>query len=183
MRWRIRGATQADARRLAEINVAGWSTAYRGIMPDEYLDALRVPDRETVIAARLDASDRHGFFLAVDEKDTIGAYVAVGLACTDRAPTPPATGEVFALYADPKLRGTGAGHQVHEAGLAHLIGAGFRHSVLWALERNIASRKFYEAHGWRPDGCVTDYVVGDRPVSEVRYSTDLSQGRDQLIMT
>lgn len=177
MRWQVRGATRADVRRVAEINVAGWSTAYRGIMPDEHLDALRVPDRETVIAARLGASDRHVFFVAVDGAGTVGAYVAVGPARTDREPTLPATGEVFSLYADPALRGTGAGHLVHEAGLAHLIGAGFRHAVLWALERNTASRKFYEAHGWRTDGHTTRYHVGDRLVSEVRYSTELSELR------
>jgi hypothetical protein len=42
----IRAATISDAYGIAEIQVAGWQAAYRGLMPDSLLDGLSVPKRE-----------------------------------------------------------------------------------------------------------------------------------------
>ena len=38
----IRLATLEDARKIAEIQVASWQVAYRGILPDEFLDQMNV---------------------------------------------------------------------------------------------------------------------------------------------
>ena len=40
----IRPATEADARTIAEIHVAGWVAAYRGMVPDELLASLSVDE-------------------------------------------------------------------------------------------------------------------------------------------
>src|SRR5437870_7004792 len=49
----IRDATRADARAIAEIHVAAWRAAYRGLIPDDYLASLSVEKRtafwETII--------------------------------------------------------------------------------------------------------------------------------------
>lgn len=42
---RLRRATVADAAAIAEISVRAWQTAFRGIVPDERLDAMRVEQR------------------------------------------------------------------------------------------------------------------------------------------
>ena len=47
----IRAATISDAYSIAEVQVAGWQAAYRGIMPDSVLDGLSVPKREEMLAA------------------------------------------------------------------------------------------------------------------------------------
>jgi hypothetical protein len=41
----IRPACLADALRIATIHVEAWQVAYRGIVPDEFLDALSVEER------------------------------------------------------------------------------------------------------------------------------------------
>ena len=49
----IRRAGLADARAIAEVAVAGWRAAYRGMLPDDFLDAMRVDAREVAWHERL----------------------------------------------------------------------------------------------------------------------------------
>ena len=44
---RIRTATPEDARAIAEVHVASWRAAYRGVLPDTYLDRLSVDENKT----------------------------------------------------------------------------------------------------------------------------------------
>lgn len=39
---RVREMTLGDCDRVSEIRVRGWQSAYRGLMPQSYLDALSV---------------------------------------------------------------------------------------------------------------------------------------------
>jgi len=38
----VRYLVENDAKRVAQINIEGWQTAYRGIFPDDFLDSLDV---------------------------------------------------------------------------------------------------------------------------------------------
>ncbi len=70
----IRRAVPDDARAIAEINVAGWRAAYRGLMPAEFLASLSVDAREAAWRARLESN----------EDDPATAWVAERQACADR---------------------------------------------------------------------------------------------------
>jgi len=41
----LRAAESADAMSVARVHVRSWQSAYRGLLPDEYLDKLRPEDR------------------------------------------------------------------------------------------------------------------------------------------
>jgi hypothetical protein len=41
----VRTATAGDAMEVAKVHVRSWQAAYRGLVPDSYLDALRPEDR------------------------------------------------------------------------------------------------------------------------------------------
>ena len=45
----VRVATFTDAREIAEVHVAGWKAAYRGMVPDELLDELTVDGRRAAV--------------------------------------------------------------------------------------------------------------------------------------
>lgn len=169
----VRRATAADAGRIAEINIAAWRTAYRGLVSGEFLDGMRhdVYRRrwEDGLAGQVPSA---AMFLAVGEDEEIRAYayVSEARAVADRHPSP--TGELCAIYADPDWRGTGAGSAVHDAGLAHLTAEGFRRAILWVLVDNTPSRRYYARRGWRCDGITQ--TVGLEDLVEVRYSRQLS---------
>jgi len=51
----LRAAVPADARAIAEIHVASWRSAYRGLLPDSLLDAMSVDELEQRWRSRLPA--------------------------------------------------------------------------------------------------------------------------------
>jgi GNAT superfamily N-acetyltransferase len=173
--WTVRKGTLSDAPEVARVNVEGWRTAYRGILTDEYLDAIRSHDRLERVEERLTAREPSSVFVAVSGTGTIGAYGGVTAVrdAGDEHPVLP-TGEFAALYADAASRGTGAGHAVHEAGLDHLAEQGFKHVILWVFEKNAPSRRFYEARDWACDEVTKDGVLGGTRFTEIRYSRSLN---------
>jgi hypothetical protein len=57
--------------------------------------------------------------------------------------------------------------------LGRLRSHGFGDAVLWVLEDNPRTRRFYELAGWHEDGGVTDQEWLAKQVREVRYRIDL----------
>ena len=106
----VRRATANDIEPVARINVDGWRAAYRGILTDEYLDATRPGDRVERVAQRLSEPDPSATLVAVAGDGNIGAYGGLSAVRDpgDQHPHLP-TGELASLYADPAVRGRGAG--------------------------------------------------------------------------
>ncbi|GAA3869695.1 GNAT family N-acetyltransferase [Saccharothrix violaceirubra] len=170
MRWTVRVGRPDDAPEIARINVDAWQHSYRGIVDDPVLDRMLPESRLPALTRVLRLPEPSRVFVAVDEDGTIGAYCAVDAVREgDDAHPDLHTGELVAIYADPRVHGTGAGHVVHEAGVKHLVDQGFRYAVLWVFQDNARSRAFYEEHGWRHDGLVHRYELAGSHLPEVRY--------------
>lgn len=61
-------------------------------------------------------------------------------------------GWLEALYVRPSAWGTGLADRLHDAAVDELRRRGTERARLWVLELNPRPRRFYERHGWRPDG-------------------------------
>ncbi len=152
----VRPATAADVRAADAVRVAGWKQAYRGLVPQSFLDRLAVTDaRVAWLTDRLEESAVQTL-VAVEDEGVVG--MAVHGPCRDE--DLPGLHELYALYVLPSCwrRGTGT---------ALLAGCG-PVDVLWVLEGNLRGRTFYERHGFRADGTATTLDL-DAPVVEVRY--------------
>lgn len=148
----LRDATPADARALATVQVASWRAAYRGLMPDEVLDGLSVPELGRVWSGRFAARPpRTSVVVATDARRLVG-FAAAGppLVPTDRAD--PTSGDLYALYLDPDRWGRGIGTSLQTAALDRLGTHGFTHAGLWVLEGNQRARRFYHRTGWTDTG-------------------------------
>src|SRR5262245_35529915 len=120
----IRQAAPGDARRIAEIHVAGWRAAYRGQMPDALLDSLSVEERASRWREAIEAPPNPGVRTFVIEQDG----VITGFASTgpDRGPDPGADlAELYAIYLDPSSWGSGQGRALLAAALDDLRDRGF----------------------------------------------------------
>jgi GNAT superfamily N-acetyltransferase len=84
-----------------------------------------------------------------------------------------ATGEVYAIYIEPELIGTGLGRDLFARTQEELRARGFDRATLWVLEANEPARRFYEKAGWRADGALKQERIDcdNRPV--VRYAAEL----------
>lgn len=101
-------------------------------------------------------------------------FAAVGPSRDDDATG--ATGELYAIYADPDAWGRGIGRRLMATAVNELATAGFAEATLWVLESNQRARRFYETGGWKTDGSRRTEELRDGQVEavEVRYPGDLS---------
>ncbi|CAN0416084.1 unnamed protein product, partial [Phaeothamnion confervicola] len=61
----IRDAVVDDAVAMGRIHVRAWQHAYRGVMPDEYLDGLQASDRVEMWQGRIPRTDLPPLLVAV----------------------------------------------------------------------------------------------------------------------
>jgi GNAT superfamily N-acetyltransferase len=164
----IRRATPGDARAIAEVVVAGWQAAYRGLMPNDFLDSLSVAGREAVWAEVLtrDADGGAPAWLALIDGRAVG-FVSSGPPRDDDVPRPAA--EIYAIYVVPAAWRQGVGRDLLEAATNHWRDIGTDALVLWVLEDNDPARRFYEALGWRPDGGRQLLEIAGTRLFEIRY--------------
>jgi GNAT superfamily N-acetyltransferase len=169
----IRRAGPADARAIAEVTVAGWQAAYRGILPDDFLDSLRVDARETAWRSMLESDVGGGTPAWVAERaGRIVGFVSSGPPRDEDVPLPAA--EIFALYVRPESWRQGLGTALLEVARDHWRAGGAQAVVLWVFEPNLRARSFYEATGWQLDGSRQELQLSGTSAIEVRYRARLS---------
>lgn len=179
-RWPVRRATPDDASDIASINILAWQTAYRGLLPDSYLDGLSAPERIPRWADRirdLPASQRAWVVADGISGDTVGYCIsgAYRSARSESGPPVGRAGEIYAIYVHPDAWGTGAGWAAFSTGVAELRNQGFARAVLWMLEGNERGTRFYSRCGWTLDGGRKREPVNDAGTvvaPEVRWRYD-----------
>jgi GNAT superfamily N-acetyltransferase len=163
--WRVRSASAGDAEHIAAVHVASWRAAYPGLVPQPVLDDLDVARRAEAWRQILrEAAEQT--FVAEDADGRSGGFISVGASRDDDAAG--TVGELFALYLRAELWGTGLGAQLHGVGLTALSER-FAYATLWVIGGNTRARRFYERHGWSPDGASKVDDRGSFTLAEVRY--------------
>lgn len=164
----LRDARPEDAAEVAGVHVRSWQAAYRGLLPDEYLDGLRPEDRAGRYTFHLAGPDHPATVLALDE-GRIRGFATTGPARGDGE----TAGAIYALYVDPDAWRRGIGRLLIRDARSRLARAGFTEAILWVLTGNEQAEQFYRAEGWRPDGRRREDVVWGIRVSETCYRRHL----------
>jgi GNAT superfamily N-acetyltransferase len=158
----------ADVPAVSAIRVTGWQAAYAGIVPQPFLDDMTV---EADIQQRRRHFERSKAgttnLVAVDAHGQVVGWACLGLFRGDGTST--AMGELYALYVQPSLTGSGIGRALLEAVHTHARADGFSGMLLWVLTANTRARRFYERAGYIADGAVQADEYDGASVSEVRY--------------
>jgi ribosomal protein S18 acetylase RimI-like enzyme len=160
----LRPASPLDALDAARVHVRSWQSGYRGILPDDYLDAQRPEDR----AARYTFADpdpsKPATIVALDDSVLCG-FVTTGPAHERTA----GAGHLMALYVDPARWGRGIGRALLDEGRRQLSMRGYREAVLWVLAGNHRAERCYQADGWSWDGREEQEEIWGICVTERRY--------------
>ena len=148
---RIRLARLEDAPAIAAVHVRAWQTAYRGIVPDSYLDTMDLAARVERWQERL-AHPAESEFTFVAEltgntKETPGAIIGFSSGGPERHGIAGYDGELYAIYLLPEHRGKGIGRRLVAAAAKWLSERGTQSLVIWVLKDNVKGRAFYEALG------------------------------------
>ncbi|MFJ4948407.1 GNAT family N-acetyltransferase [Streptomyces sp. NPDC088760] len=165
----VREMTLADCDRVSEIRIRGWQHAYRGLVPQAYLDGLSVAAdaerRRAGFAQRTDVVN-----LVAERDGTVLGWAAYGPYRDGDTHTGDA--ELYAIYVDPAHLGGGIGRALLAASLERC--SAWPRMLLWVLEDNAPARRFYERAGFRPDGAEERFEAAGVSVPEVRYVRSLA---------
>lgn len=160
---RVRAATPADVQDLAHLHVDTWREAYRGIVPQSYLDGMSYAAFEA--RWRTILGDRAARALVAEHDGSVLGFNVVGPL---REPVPGFDGEVRALYVRPEAQGRGVGRALMGGGFRALREAGLQTALLWVLADNAPGRAFYARLGGEVVGEQT-FELGGATLREVAY--------------
>jgi ribosomal protein S18 acetylase RimI-like enzyme len=170
----LRHAIVSDAPEIVRLHVRVWQWAYRGQIPDEYLDALddSLPRREAFRRDSLSRSPRPFETWVAELNGAIAAFADIGPSRDDDAS--PHTGELYSIHVDGTLARQGIGRALMARALDELRDEGFTEVTLWVLDTNVRARTFYEALGWCTDGAMKSDPRPGFELHEVRYRRSLA---------
>jgi ribosomal protein S18 acetylase RimI-like enzyme len=167
----VRPATLDDVFDVAEIQINGWRTTYRGVMPDSVLENLDL----LTSAAGWEAQLRRR---SLSMNVVMAGLRVVGFAAygaprdTDSEAQ---TEELYALYIASDSQRMGAGSALLNGLLSAAKERGTRKLTLWVAEGNQAALSFYAKHQLLPDGTrKLDSNLTDSPIAELRCACSFS---------
>ncbi|MFF3350040.1 GNAT family N-acetyltransferase [Streptomyces sp. NPDC002779] len=162
----------ADCDRVAEIRVGGWRTAYRGLLPQGYLDGLSVAEDAERHRARFTQGYGGAVNLIAERHGGTVGWACHGPYRAEDLPGEDA--ELYAIYVDPGRYGAGIGQALLQESIRRCAAAGYPRMLLWVLKENTGARRFYERAGFLPDGAEEPFEVDGVLVPEVRYARELT---------
>lgn len=172
----VRSATLADAPAITRVRVHTWQVGYAHIFPNDALEALS-NEREPVWRRALIADPpARTHTLVADEAGRVTGFAQLGPARLESDDSE-SIGELFAIYVLPEASGRGIGQALMAEALNRLRGGGFSEAILWVLEDNLRTRRFYERSGWHEDGGIKDEELLATRVRELRYRIALGPQR------
>jgi ribosomal protein S18 acetylase RimI-like enzyme len=169
----VREATPEDTESIVSVTVAGWRTAYRGIVAPERLEQLPIERWRHEIGVGLRRPVEDAFTFVGEFDDSFAGYCYV--AAPSREPDlGPGIAELGALYIAPDHWREGLGRALIEASLDRLESLPYSEIVLWTFPENERAVAFYERFGWRRDGAEKIHARSGEPA--VRFRRPVTMG-------
>ena len=155
----IRYLSEADDRyEISSIYEKSWKTAYRGIVPGEFLDSIP----EGRWASKVDTPEWKTLVFACNSK-----LVGTCSFCASRFEEFRGYGEIISIYFLPEFTGKGYGRQLLERAISELGKAGYCDVHLWVLEDNRNARAFYSKLGFEDTDRIIEDEIGDKKLKEI----------------
>jgi ribosomal protein S18 acetylase RimI-like enzyme len=138
----VRPAVLGDAGEIARVHVATWRSAYRGLLPDDFLASLSEKHYTERWRRVIDEGSSRVF--VIDEPDGIAGFASGG---RERAGEIGFAGELYALYVLEGSQRRGHGRELVRAVAGALRELQLPDMIAWVLRDNSPARAFYEQLG------------------------------------
>lgn len=149
-----------DIYEISNVYEKSWKYAYKGIIPQSYLDSIQ----EGRWAEAVNKPGMTSLIMLDGER-----IVAASSYCRSRFADMPDHGEIVSIYFLPEYIGRGYGKELLNAAVEELRKLGFESIFLWALEENERARRFYEKNGFRFSGRYLEDNIGGKALREMQY--------------
>lgn len=165
----IKRASPEDAMAISRIYASSWKTAYRGIVPQQYLDELQDDFWESMFQKSIKNNCFRADLFYVD--DTPAGCVAYGKARDEQLPD---WGEITSIYIHPDFYRKGYGEKLLNSALKYLKESGYQDCYLWVLSENSNAQKFYEANGFIATKEICNIEILGKLLTDIKYQIHFS---------
>ncbi len=171
----VRKANIADINLMSSIHAKAWKAAYKGLVPQNYLDNLA----ENYWVDSFNKSFQEGlseaFVYEINGQVTgcitfgkarISASCMGNLPCNKECAF---CGEIYSLYVDPDHWGTKQGYLLTKAALNELVHLGYTQTYLWVLSTNQRGIDFYTRFGFTDTNESAVFTLQGMNLKEKRF--------------
>lgn len=139
---KLRPAVAEDAAGIAKVRVDSWRATYRGMIPDGYLDAMRVDESAMLWNRVLTVPEAVRPVVYVLEADGEIVGFASGMRLSE--PKLGFDAELTGIYLASSMQRQGWGQCLVRFVVADCIARGASSMLVWVIAGNAGARKFYE---------------------------------------
>jgi len=167
----VRPATLRDAKAIAQIHTAAASEAYRGLLPDEQIEALSSLEKSQAYWREAIEYCEPQVQVAVTNDKIVGF---VGFDRSRDRLSRQTTGEIWAIYAAPSHWSKGVGVALWDAARDGLLEEGCTNVTAWVPLRNERALRFHEMAGFKREMATAKTArIGSVKIEEVRLKRKL----------
>lgn len=162
----LRDATPEDGPAIAHVRTRTWQIAYAQVFTAEQLGSISEEGSAEWWSETIARRFPRAHTLVAEKEQRVVGFASLGQAREDASRE---LGELYAIYVLPEASGRGIGQALMAEVLSRLRKEGFAEAILWVLEDNPRTRRFYELAAWRIDGGAKEEEWLGTLVREIRY--------------
>jgi len=163
----IRKAMSEDAYDYAVCHISCWQSAYKGIVPDEFLENMLAKKDQQVEKYKKTLTDPGDceYYCVMYTERMIGWLIIN----QSRDENKSGIGEIWAIYLIEEFWGRGYGKAMLDFAVQELRSAKCKEIFLWVFEENNRARRFYEKHNFCFDGIKREVNWYGKPLVQLKY--------------
>lgn len=143
MNYVIRKRIKEDCKDIAHIVTISWNETYKGIVPDWFLEELKINEKDRALKAYNNFNEKNNNQLVLVADNQVVGFVNYGKSEDEMYEN---CGEIIALYIISKYKGLGLGKKLVEETKKELKKLGFDKMIIACLKGN-SSNDFYKHIG------------------------------------
>lgn len=166
MRGDIKKAKAADCDAIARLHVLSWRFAYRGILPDSYLDKDAILERRAAWQDFFNSPPQGAtVFVSYGTDNSLDGFIAL-----EQGHEEGYDAIIENLHVAPRAQGRGLGKKLLARAVEDLIGRGLHSVCLWVYDDNKLAIDFYQRLGGQADSYGFDSFAGaDAPHTRIGW--------------
>lgn len=157
----VRWASDSDRAGIGAVFCHSWQDAYRGMIPQDYLDSLTPESCAPPAGKPLIKGPR----VTEADEQVVGAIIFG----RSRDKSQGRIAEIYSNYVLPSYWGTGHGRELLRSAMDSLHAEGYSGMHLWVLSENARARRFYEKAGMAPTGKQRKIGIAGATLDEIEY--------------
>lgn len=164
----IRKGTKKDSELISRIYAESWRSAYKGMVPDEYLNDLK--DDFWVEKFQMWISEDIFKVKIIYADNKAAGAAAYGKSRDEKFAD---YAEICSFYLIPEYFRKGLGTALMKSVIDEIYNEGYKHCYLWVLDANSNARMFYENMGFRCNNDQYNFKILNKDLTDLRYILDL----------